>query len=292
MPVDPEIVVLATTRWLIVAALIMSTFVYVLTPKPFRDITFVVPSINASVCENMPLYLKLAEAVVLVHGPNSPPCPGATNMDAPFSEFGAANRFLGANHVKTRLLMSLDSDLLPHRWSVYRMRAELLQHTHGHVGNWIRRCDVTGYYPNKDDATDGNNQIVLTGMSLHYAEEMRAITKSYFTTFADQLRRMGGNGEDILYNQVSVGRPSLLSRVPHALVFKKIPRVITTEYKSYSSGSNHDSWRSTLCHEFGGQRAASLGKTERVPLELPTAVERAEQSRQQHHPHRGSIRHE
>jgi hypothetical protein len=284
MRVGPEIATLAMARWLIVAALIVSTFVYVLTPKPFRDITLVVPSANASACGNMPMYLKLAEAVVLVHGPNSPPCPGATNVNAPFSELGAANRFLGANHVKTRLLMSLDNDLLPHRWTVHRMRAELLQHTHGHVGTWIRRCDATGYYPNKDDATNGHKQVVLTTMSLHYAEEMRSIVQTYYTTFADKLGRMNGNGEDILYNQVSVGRPSLLSRVPHALVFKKIPRVITTEYKAYGSGLKHLSWRSTLCQEFASRQTAPPGKTERVPLEPPTAIERAEQSRQHHHP--------
>ena len=236
-------------RWMVRAALsflFVSTIVFTLNSGPFDDLTLVIPSANASVCHNMPLYLRLAKEVVLVHGSNSPPCEGATNVNAPHADIGAANRFVGANYVKTPLLMSLDNDWLPYRWSLSWMRSELLQRGEGHVGNIVRRCDETGYWPNIRDA-EGHDSIVLTGMSIHYSREMRNILKRYYENYANTLRCLNGNGEDILYNQHSAGYATSLTKFHRVFLYQSLRRKETDRYYDYHFSATHASWRSSLC---------------------------------------------
>lgn len=193
-----DLVMVSATRWLLCGIIAALAIMFIIAPMPFGDITMVIPSTNASVCGNVPSYLKLVKEVVLVHGPNSPPCPGVINVKQLDITLGAANRFRGANHVQTRFILSLDNDMMPYRWSIRQLRSELLKFSHGHIGGVNRRCDRTGYYPDNADA-HGYRQVVLTKMSMHYAQEMRDIVPPYYKLYSGQLKAKNGNGEDIIY---------------------------------------------------------------------------------------------
>lgn len=115
-------------------------------------------------------------------------------------KYYAGRRYREAlEHTSAPLVLFLDDDLVPNVALINAMVDELVkakkeENIIVHSGPYVRSCDENGYFTHTRD-----HNIILSGLTLRWREELENVADSYYKWYGDVLRSLKGNTEDIAW---------------------------------------------------------------------------------------------